>query len=242
MGLKFQRQFSVPFYESDRFKEMKISNILAIALQVSGEQSVELDRSDVWLWEHYRLFWAVIDYELEIKRLPRFMENITIETEATSYNKFFCYRDFCFLSETGELLLKMTSTWVLMNLESRKVDRVSDEIVAPYASEKITKVLRPHKFSKFVAEETATYPVRFSDLDMNGHVNNAKYYDWAVDMLGLDFLATHTPKHIYIKYNHEVKYGEQAIAELARTEATTLHRINGNSSEIEIEWAKTDDK
>ncbi|GBG97096.1 acyl-ACP thioesterase domain-containing protein [Lactococcus termiticola] len=245
MGLTYQRPFSVPFYESDRFKNMKISNILAFALQVSGEQSVELNRSDVWLNDHYKLFWAVTEYELEINRLPRFMEDITIETEATSYNKFFCYRDFRFIAENGELLLTIHASWVLMGLESRKVERVHDDIVAPYAADKSSKIQRSHKFKKeLLNPEVTSYPVRFSDLDMNGHVNNAKYYDWAADMIDYDFRASHQPKKVYIKYNHEVRYGEtvEALFEMDMDGLTSHHKLNGNATEIEIEWTKNNDE
>ena len=104
MGIKYQQNYQVPFYESDAFKKMRISSLLAVALQISGEQSTALGRSDVWVFERYGLFWAVIEYELTIHRLPEFNEKITIETEATSYNKFFCYRNFSFLDENGEVL------------------------------------------------------------------------------------------------------------------------------------------
>ena len=138
MGIKYQQNYQVPFYESDAFKKMRISSLLAVALQISGEQSTALGRSDVWVFERYGLFWAVIEYELTIHRLPEFNEKITIETEATSYNKFFCYRNFSFLDENGEVLVEIRSTWVLMDKATRKIDRVLDEIVDPYESEKVS--------------------------------------------------------------------------------------------------------
>ncbi|AAK05240.1 hypothetical protein L155662 [Lactococcus lactis subsp. lactis Il1403] len=121
MGIKYQQNYQVPFYESDAFKKMRISSLLAVALQISGEQSTALGRSDVWVFERYGLFWAVIEYELTIHRLPEFNEKITIETEATSYNKFFCYRNFSFLDENGEVLVEIRSTWVLMDKATRKL-------------------------------------------------------------------------------------------------------------------------
>ncbi|MFC4652562.1 acyl-ACP thioesterase domain-containing protein [Lactococcus nasutitermitis] len=241
MSLKYSEKYQVPFYESDAFKNMKISSLLAVALQISGVQSTKLDRSDVWVAEHYHLFWAVIEYELEITRLPKFSETITIETEATSYNKFFCYRNFWFKDAAGNVLVEIKSTWVLMDKESRKVERVLDEIVAPYQSEKTSRILRSHKFAKkdtFENAELMSYPVRFSDLDMNGHVNNAKYYDWASDMIDFDFRKNHQPKKVYIKYNHEVLYGSQIDAKMLLTELSSQHNINDDSAQVEIVWEK----
>ncbi|WP_096818457.1 acyl-ACP thioesterase domain-containing protein [Lactococcus fujiensis] len=241
MGILYQQNYRVPFYESDTFKQMKISSLLAVALQISGEQSEALGRSDVWVAENYNNFWAVIEYELNIQRLPRFDEAIIIETEAISYNKFFCYRNFWFKNQEGKTLVKITSTWVLMNRENRKIERVADEIVAPYESEKISKIIRPHKFKKaasFEEAEAVVYPVRFSDLDMNGHVNNAKYYDWASDMVDFDFRKTHQPKQIFIKYNHEILYGTDIHAQMEFESNVSHHNLNDDSAQIEISWEK----
>ena len=241
MGLKYQQKYRVPFYESDAFQKMRLSSILAVALQISGEQSTELGRSDVWVSEHYGLFWAVIEYDVKITRFPMFNEEITIETEATSYNKFFCYRRFSFLDSQGEVMLEIASTWVLMDKETRKIERVLDDIVDPYASEKISKILRPHKFKKREAFENPTlmtYPVRFSALDMNGHVNNAKYYDWAADMVDFEFRKSHVPSRIFIKYNHEVLYGEEIHAAMSWEEDVSHHNFNEGSTQIEIHWTE----
>ena len=70
MGIKYQQNYQVPFYESDAFKKMRISSLLAVALQISGEQSTALGRSDVWVFERYGLFWAVIEYEGLLAKSP----------------------------------------------------------------------------------------------------------------------------------------------------------------------------
>lgn len=241
MGIKYSEKYKVPFYESDTFKNMKISSLLAVALQISGEQSTRLGRSDVWIAEKFNYFWAIIEYELEMIRLPRFNEEITIETEASSYNNFFCYRHFWFRDSAGQLLIEIQTTWVLMDRDSRKIERVLDEIVAPYQSDKISKILKPHKFVKrtdFEKISEFSYPVRFSDLDMNGHVNNAKYYDWAADTLDFDFRKQFAPAKVYIKYNHEVRYGTDITVLTALSNQVSHHDINDASAQIEILWKK----
>ena len=72
---------------------------------------------------------------IEVDRLPRFAEEITIETEALSYNRLFCYRPLPFHDETGQELIHMMATFVLMDRDSRKVHAVEPEIVAPYQSD-----------------------------------------------------------------------------------------------------------
>ncbi|MCL2677193.1 MAG: thioesterase [Streptococcaceae bacterium] len=238
MGKKYKKTYSVPFYESSANKSMKLSQVLAVALQASGEQSTNLGMSDDWLAEKYNCFWAIISYDITIHRLPKFLEKIEIITEAKSYNKFFCYRQFTFLSEDGTPLVEMNTTWIIMNKENRKVERVQDDIVAPYESEKTTKIIRPYKFKKLENTQQQKYQVTFSDLDMNGHVNNAKYLEWVIDQLGHDFLMTHEPESIHINYHHEILPESIIIIFTEKNDNISYHTINERDVEIEIEWKK----
>ena len=52
-------------------------------------QSIELGVSDKDVLERYNLVWIITDYAIDVVRLPRFAEEITIETEALTYNRLF---------------------------------------------------------------------------------------------------------------------------------------------------------
>ena len=45
--------------------------------------------SDKDVLEQYNLVWIITDYDIDVVRLPQFAEEITIETEALTYNVFF---------------------------------------------------------------------------------------------------------------------------------------------------------
>lgn len=242
MSKKYSKKYRVPFYHSDAIRQMTLPAILNVALQIAGEQSTLLGRSDSWISEKYNLSFIVTEYSINITRLPYFLEEIIIETEIVSYNKFFCYRDFMFMNaESKEELLRIHSTWVLMDIDSRKVSRVIENITTPFDTKMVSKIERGHKFlSALINPVTHTYRVRFSDIDMNQHVNNTKYYDWAVDLLDFEFLTTYTPKEIYIKYNHEVRPSadSEIISTMEFLNFTSHHRINDGDCEIEIVWQK----
>lgn len=238
--LTYKKKYTVPYYESDANGNMKLPSLLNVALQLSGEQSFSLGISDDWLKDTYNYTWIVVEYAMEINRLPRFTETITVETFARSYNKFFCYRDFVFYSETGEKLLTIATTFVLLDIETRKVMRVTDEIVAPYQVDKVSKIIRGHHFHDLADTDSIEqlYHVRFNDIDQNGHVNNSKYFDWMIDPLGFEFLSNHVPEKIYLKYVKEVLYGVDIISRVETNGLTTYHEINatGNHAQAEINW------
>ena len=207
MGLTYQMKMKIPFDMSDMNGHIKLPDVILLSLQVSGMQSIELGISDKDMFERYNLVWIITDYDIDVVRLPRFAEEITIETEALSYNRLFCYRRFTIYDEEGQEIIHMVATFVLMDRESRKVHPVESEIVAPYQSEFSKKLVRGPKYTDLKEAVSKYYHVRFYDLDMNGHVNNSKYLDWIFEVMGADFLMHHIPKKINLKYVKEVRPG-----------------------------------
>lgn len=205
MGLTYQMKMKIPFDMADMNGHIKLPDVILLSLQVSGMQSIELGVSDKAILEEYNLVWIIVEYDIEVVRLPRFAEEITIETEALSYNRLFCYRRFTIYNEAEQELIHMMATFVLMDRDSRKVHVVEPEIVAPYQSDFDKKLIRGPKYESLEEPISKDYHVRFYDLDMNGHVNNSKYLDWIFEVMGADFLTHYIPKKINLKYVKEVR-------------------------------------
>ena len=225
MGLTYQMKMKIPFDMADMNGHIKLPDVILLSLQVSGMQSIELGVSDKAILEDYNLVWIITDYDIEVVRLPRFAEEITIETEALSYNRLFCYRRFTIYDEAGQELIHMMATFVLMDRDSRKVHAVEPEIVAPYQSDFNKKLIRGPKYESLEEPTSKDYHVRFYDLDMNGHVNNSKYLDWIFEVMGADFLTQYIPKKINLKYVKEVRPGGVITSAVERTGLESKHEI-----------------
>ena len=230
MGLTYQMKMKIPFDMADMNGHIKLPDVILLSLQVSGMQSIELGVSDKAILENYNLVWIITDYDIEVDRLPRFAEEITIETEALSYNRLFCYRRFTIYDETGQELIHMMATFVLMDRDSRKVHAVEPEIVAPYQSDFDKKLIRGPKYESLDEPVSKDYHVRFYDLDMNGHVNNSKYLDWIFEVMGADFLTQYIPKKINLKYVKEVRPGGVITSTVERTGLESKHEITSDGA------------
>ena len=230
MGLTYQMKMKIPFDMADMNGHIKLPDVILLSLQVSGMQSIELGVSDKAILEDYNLVWIITDYDIEVVRLPRFAEEITIETEALSYNRLFCYRRFTIYDEAGQDLIHMMATFVLMDRDSRKVHAVEPEIVAPYQSDFDKKLIRGPKYESLNEPISKDYHVRFYDLDMNGHVNNSKYLDWIFEVMGADFLTQYIPKKINLKYVKEVRPGGVITSAVERTGLKSKHDITSDDA------------
>ena len=230
MGLTYQMKMKIPFDMADMNGHIKLPDVILLSLQVSGMQSINLGVSDKDVLEQYNLVWIITDYDIDVVRLPRFAEEITIETEALSYNRLFCYRRFNIYDEAGQELIHMMATFVLMDRDSRKVHAVEPEIVAPYQSDFDKKLIRGPKYESLEEPFSKDYHVRFYDLDMNGHVNNSKYLDWIFEVMGADFLTQYIPKKINLKYVKEVRPGGVITSAVERTGLESKHEITSDGA------------
>ncbi len=242
MAKQYSETHQIPYYECDRTQYIKISTLVKMLIKLSGAQSDLLGVSDEYMAD-LGLGWIILQHDIDIKRLPKAGETITLTTEAESYNKFFCYRHFWVHDAEGNECAFMNTTFAIMDLKMRKMGSVDESIIAPFESEKIKRIKRGEKIvpvTEVVSEKT--YGVRYFDIDLNQHVNNAIYLDWILDSLEGDFLAAYNPEKISIKFNKEVLYGDEIVSGYQFAEGNnSYHSIkvkNDISAEANIKWGE----
>ena len=239
MGLTYKMKMKISFDMSDMNGHIKLPSLILLSLQVSGSQSAQLGVSDKEILEKYNLVWIITEYDIDVIRLPRFAEEITIETEALSYNRLFCYRRFTIYDESGQAIIQMLASFALMDRDSRKVHSVDPEMVAPYQSEFSKKIIRGPKYTDLDNPTSKDYHVRFYDLDMNGHVNNSKYLDWIFEVMGADFLMNHIPQKINLKYVKEVRPGGMISSSYELDGLQSCHQVTSQgvvNAQALIQW------
>ena len=242
MASKFTEEHEIKFYECDVLGRLTLPMILNVVIKTSESQSDALDRGTDYVTK-LGLGWVITQHEIKINRLPVVSETVKVTTQATSYNKYFCYRDFWIHDADGNECLTVSSTFVLMDLETRKMTSVPEALIQPYECEKIKKIKRGTPIESPDADRIIRpYRVRFSDIDSNRHVNNARYLDWMVDGLDYDFLVNHEPTAVNIKFDKEVAYGDEINCEttlINNDELNSNHLVtlDGNScSACNISW------
>lgn len=241
MAKRFTEKHEIPYYECDVTGRLTLPMVLNVLLKTSEAQSDSLNRGVDYLAE-MGLGWVITQHELEIKALPRVGEVVNVSTQAATYNKYFCYRDFWIHAESGEEYLHLQTTFIMMNLESRKLTAVPDEVIAPFECEKSLKIKRAEKIEFPEFNESREYGVRYTDIDSNQHVNNTKYLEWMIDGLDYDFLTQHQAKQVTMNFDKEIYYGDKALAQTALVQAddvVSYHKIfrgEDQSSTAKIVW------
>ena len=141
------------------------------------------------LVEKYGAFWMLARSWFHLDRPLRWEDRLTIRTWHRGGKAAMMYRDYDIYAN-GELVGESVSGWVLANLESRKIMRLADiqELAGTGGGElcktRTLNKLRAPKDLKLLERRKMHY----SDTDVNGHVNNTRYADFACDAVELDKL------------------------------------------------------
>lgn len=245
-GYIYSKDFYVMYSVCDFNKRIFPSELINMIMEVSTEQSEDLGVGVDYLLENNK-GWILIQSNLEIKRLPEFKEKITIFTQAKGFNKFFAYREFTVKDVNGAEIAKYYTTFMILDLKERTFVKIEKDDIDFYGvfdeTNETFKMTKPKKLKEATYEKK--YNIRYSDIDTNGHVNNAKYLDWSIDTLPIEFIKEHSLKKMNIKYEKEIRYGEtiESICQLieSQTSYTSLHTIKVEdkiAAQIEYQWEK----
>jgi medium-chain acyl-[acyl-carrier-protein] hydrolase len=133
------------------------------------------------------MIWVLSRLYLQIETLPRWSENISIETWPAVADGKFALRDFLFHNAQDQIFGRATTSWMVLDMKQRKSIALPQSVHQIERPEKERALIDP--FVKLPPLERidwqSNYQVRLSDLDLNFHVNNVSYIRWALDAIPL---------------------------------------------------------
>ncbi len=159
----------------------------------------------------YNSFWMLARIWCRLDRPLLWNETFTVRTSYREGRGASFYRDFD-LFVGGKPVGEAVSVWVLADLNTRKLLRMSKVLefsqVEGERSAKDKILSRIH-----LPEGMAGVDCRrlyYSDTDVNGHVNNTRYADFACDALRLETLdASRFVSELQLDYTAECRPGEE---------------------------------
>ena len=219
MRKTYTQEFRVASYQADLTARMKPSAILEIMQEMAGAHAELLDVGRSRL-DPMNLAWVLTRVEVRMERYPRSGEMIQVETFPMPNRRVFFPRYFIFRDGAGNQIGCAGSMWVVLDVTTRRMVSGA-EITAfmPDNSDLTAPMGMPVTVEEIAAdsEEALRLPV-YTDLDVNGHVNNTRYLDWCCNALGIDVMRTHEMRRFAVNYNQEILPGQEVHTVLRRNE------------------------
>jgi acyl-ACP thioesterase len=221
---KYWKEFTIPYYDTDREGYIKPENILAYMAETSNwhSDSLKVGFEDLSSNGHA---WMLLRWEAEILKYPRAKDRVRVGTWTSGFDRFYATREFVLTGEEGDLLAKATTKWLFLDIEKRRPKRIPEDIQRSYSF--VEEFNFPHFTEmKEVHEdivESKPYRVRRSDIDNNDHVNNIRYIEWMQEGLDKEILGNMRIKRLGIVYKKEVLLGDSFTVGWAEKEGESGH-------------------
>ena len=155
-------------------------------------------------------FWMVTKTVIKINRMPALSDDVTLCTWPSKPSHITYERNYT-VKSGEELLVCGKSEWSCISFDTGKFSRLNSLFSSEYEYPEEKAV--PEAFEKiedegFSEEPFAKHLICLTDLDMNRHMNNARYAYAVMDTFSSEELKAHPIKSVEILYKAQAKEGD----------------------------------
>ena len=158
---------------------------------------------------HYT--WVLSRLAIELEDMPRQYEDFSINTWIENVYRLFTDRNFELQDKNGKTIGYARSVWAMISMETRKpADLISlhGNNLGQYVSDRECPIDKPGRIKVSVDAPVEEYQTRYSDIDINGHVNSIKYIEHILDLFPMDTFKEKQVKRFEMAYVAESYYGD----------------------------------
>ena len=199
--------FTISDLQTDRYGRLKPSAISWFVQEIAGRHCIHLGTE----WDTLAakgMFWAIIRHRVQVNRLPQKGETIRIETWPMPTTRVAYPRNVVAFDAAGQELFRTTSLWVLMDLNTRAMILPGKSGVTVEGILRGGELPQPASLAPAELAQCRQRTVYFTDLDINGHMNNCRYLDWAWDLLPSDAHGSRSLQQFTLCYLNEAIEGQ----------------------------------
>ncbi|MGC3977560.1 MAG: thioesterase [Paludibacteraceae bacterium] len=193
----------------DFTKEITLASLVNLLLTTAGKNA---DDNDFGIRNLQKLdcTWVLSRLAVEMSCTPSQYETLYIETWIEEVYKLNTTRNFYIKNEKKEIIGQAVSMWVMINFDTRRpmeLFRLGN--IEQHAEHTGIDMMPPARIEAVNGTVENSFLTRYSDIDINRHVNTTRYLQWMSDCFSLDFHQSHQLKRFDINFMSELVYNEQ---------------------------------
>ena len=229
MDKSYTEHQQISYFEVDSNLFLTPSALVFHLQDTAIRHSASLGYTLDYMAEHHR-GWAVVNWHIIIDHMPKCGENIKIVTWSSKCRRMQAERSYLLYDQYDNIAAHIASRWIFMDLEERKPTTIGNDMEQKYGNTEITAIENEkYKLPKMQKNDTIierTFIVTRRDTDNNGHTNNVKYIEWAIDDIPDDIYNTMTISDIRVVYRKECYKGD------AVTSKCCVHTLENGIKEV----------
>jgi acyl-ACP thioesterase len=157
------------------------------------------------------LGWVLSWAKVEITTFPGFGETIKVKTWPKCRYKLYSMREFLVTDGKDKVFFKVSTAWLMINVKTKRITDIRNIIQQIYYQpDQIALNEFPEKIISSVERNILfTKKIRYTDLDINQHVNNTKYIELVLDSFSPEYHKSHNLQSLTISFNSESFYDDE---------------------------------
>lgn len=227
--------FYVGFRDMNFQNKLKIKSVFSYLEDIAGMHS-NMAGYGVYDIPRIHKSWVLINWKLEFIKRPSYADTIKVKTWSRNMDKLFAYRDFLVYNMEGEVIAKASSKWVFINIDDLSICKLEEAMRDDYEIEEDKVFEEDFAKLKDIGNYQNSCDIKITEdmIDVNGHVHNLCYLDFASQVVPVDVMQNATK--VEVLYKKEIRKedsvkcfyaveGEKHYAILKSTDEKVLHAI-----------------
>ena len=231
--MKWSETYRILYHDTNSNELVGISRIFKYLQETATEQLRAQKPSYTDLFKQGKAF-ILSGIRVEMYEPISYGEKITVDTWACPARGFTFPRSYR-ISCSDKVVCEANSSWALVDTHSKSLIKASDIELNYYTDEPIEleNPIRVRIPSELQLSLVGEYTIRYTDTDVNEHMNNTNYPDMLFNALPNP--QSKLIKSIAISYQHEAKVGDCLKLYLGRTDGKYFIRSVHENGQINVE-------
>lgn len=228
MQVSYSKHVQITESECDMNRKISMSGIMRHAQQMGSDHLRENGLTYEMMYRDGMVF-VMSKVLITVTRRPKFGETVKLITIPKQPKGAQFIRDTVFESESGEKLIEVSISWLLIDPTTHKILRPATFEVygiemSPNDGEYITsyKIKKPEQNGILHMRQ-----VKYSDLDYNMHVNNTKYMDMICDAIPFETIKKSEIESFGLLFQNEATRGQIIEMETIYSWSNTAFYVGG---------------
>ena len=156
--------------------------------------------------------WVLSRLAIELDEMPYQYENFSVQTWVENVYRLFTDRNFAILDKDGKKIGYARSVWAMINLNTRKpadLLTLHGGSIVDYVCDEPCPIEKPSRIKVTSDQPIATLTAKYSDIDINGHVNSIRYIEHILDLFPIELYKTKRIRRFEMAYVAESYYGDE---------------------------------
>lgn len=202
MNPEYRKSLKIRAEHVDFRRKMRLSALMRLFQQCCIAHTEELGYGrDKTLDKGY--LWVIANEHIAISALPVYDEEVTLVCYPGPALHYLFPRHFYLLDEQGNTLVEISAIWTLIEEKTRAMIDPKEKgiVIDGYENGKEIPMVPILKVPPLEKQETISVP--YSQVDINGHLNNSAYLDIAMDRFEKEDLSKDVAE-VKLTYKKEI--------------------------------------